>query len=73
MTAMASVTGQVGAIAALPEMEVAEMAELCEACPRTEACRLWLVTHADSSPALAPDLCPNHGRFRALAGDSGLA
>lgn len=73
MAAMASATGQAGSVAVLADIERAEMATLCAACPRTDACRQWLVTHAGTGPASAPDLCPNHERFRSLAGGIGLA
>jgi hypothetical protein len=71
MAAMAAASGL--SVAALPEAELAELAALCTACPRTDACRLWLVAHAVEGPAAAPDLCPNHAHFRALAGDDRLA
>jgi hypothetical protein len=73
MAAMAATTCGPASVAILPEHERAEMAAVCAACPRTEDCRLWLVTHANGGPSQSPDLCPNGTGFRALAGDERLA
>ncbi len=73
MAAMAAASCPPETLGALADADRAEMADLCAACPRTEACRLWLVTHAAAGPAEAPDLCPNHAHFRALSGDDRLA